>query len=201
MKLSSKILALVALGSGLASFASAAVETYVIDPVHSSVAFRIRHFVSKVPGSFTKFSGTIVVDRDNLENSTVEATIDVGSINTFNDHRDADLKTANYFDADKFATMTFKSKSWKKTGDGTFDVTGDLTIKGVTKEVVLKTSLLGFGPGMRGAMLSGWEATTTLKKSDFGVTGPAMLGTALGEEVAVTIGIEADMKTDAGASK
>jgi polyisoprenoid-binding protein YceI len=201
MKLTSKILALAALGTGLASLASAAVETYTIDPVHSSVAFRIRHFVSKVPGSFTKFSGTILVDRDNLENSSVEATIDVGSINTFNDHRDADLKTANYFDADKFATMTFKSKSWKKTGDGTFDVTGDLTIKGVTKEVVLKTTLLGFGPGMRGAQLSGWEATTTLKKSDFGVTGPAMLGTALGEEVAVTIGIEADLKTAADASK
>jgi polyisoprenoid-binding protein YceI len=201
MKLPTKFLALAALGSGLVSFACAAVETYTIDPVHSSVGFRIRHFVSKVPGSFTKFSGTILVDRDNLENSSVEATIDVGSINTFNEHRDADLKTANYFDADKFATITFKSKSWKKTGDDTFDVTGDLTIKGVTKEVVLKTTLLGFGPGMRGAQLSGWEATTTLKKSDFGVTGPAMLATALGEEVAITIGIEADMKKDADASK
>jgi polyisoprenoid-binding protein YceI len=201
MKLPSTLVALLALTSGLATAASAAVETYTIDPVHSSVGFRIRHFVSKVPGSFTKFSGTILVDRDNLENSSVEATIDVGSINTFNDHRDADLKTANYFDADKFTTITFKSKSWKKTGDNAFDVTGDLTIKGVTKEVVLKTTLLGFGPGMRGAQLSGWEASTTLKKSDFGVTGPAMLGTALGEEVAVTIGIEADMKKDADAPK
>jgi polyisoprenoid-binding protein YceI len=201
MKFPSKILALVALGSGLATAASAAVETYVIDPVHSSVAFSIRHFVSKVPGAFTKFSGTILVDRDNLENSSVEATIDVGSLNTFNDHRDADLKTPIYFDAAKFAAITFKSTSWKKTGDNMFDVTGDLTIKGVTKEVVLKTTLLAFGRGMRGAQLSGWEATTTIKKSDFGVTGPAMLGAALGDDVAISIGVEADMKKDADASK
>jgi polyisoprenoid-binding protein YceI len=201
MKFTSKVLALISAACALATAASAAVETYTIDPVHSSVGFKIRHFVSRVPGAFTKFSGTILVDRDNLENSSVEATIDVGSINTFNEHRDADLKTANYFDADKFATITFKSKSWKKTGDNTFDVTGDLTIKGVTKEVVLKVTLLAFGPGMRGAQLSGWEATTTIKKSDFGVTGPAMLGTALGEEVAISIAVEADLKKDADAPK
>jgi polyisoprenoid-binding protein YceI len=201
MKLPTKVLAMLAAAAGFAAAAPAALETYTIDPVHSSVGFSIRHFVSKVPGSFTKFSGTIVVDRDNLENSTVEATIDVGSISTYNDHRDADLKTPNYFDAAKFATITFKSKSWKKTGDNTFDVTGDLTIKGVTKEVVLKTTLLAFGPGMRGAQLSGWEASTTIKKSDFGVTGPAMMAAALGDEVAISIGVEADLKRDADAPK
>jgi polyisoprenoid-binding protein YceI len=194
MKLPSKILLIAAIASGLASAAPAAVETYTIDPVHSAVGFSIRHFVSKVPGRFTQFSGTITVDRDNLENSSVEATIDVNSLNTFNERRDADLKTPNYFDAAKFGTITFKSTSWKKTGDGTFDVTGNLTIKGTTKEVVLKVTLLGFGPGMRGAQLSGWEATTTLAKADFGVTGPAMLGKALGDEVGVSISIEADLK-------
>jgi len=190
----SRILSIVAIASGLASAASAAVETYAIDPVHSAVGFSIRHFVSKVPGRFTQFSGTITVDRDNLENSSVEAVIDVGSLNTFNERRDADLKTPVYFDAAKFGTMTFKSTSWKKTGDNTFDATGNLTIKGTTKEVVLKVTLLGFGPGMRGAQLSGWEASTTLSKADFGVTGPAMLGKALGDEVAVSISIEADLK-------
>jgi polyisoprenoid-binding protein YceI len=79
MKLPSKILAIAAVASGLATAAPAAVETYTIDPVHSAVGFSIRHFVSKVPGRFTQFSGTITVDRDNLENSSVEATIDVGS--------------------------------------------------------------------------------------------------------------------------
>src|ERR1035437_2848495 len=130
---------------------SAAVETYAIDPVHSSVGFSIRHFVSKVPGTFTKFSGTITVDRANLEKSSVEATIDVGSVNTANEKRDGHLKSPDFFDTAKFGTATFKSKSWKKTGEDSYDITGDLTLHGVTKEIVLKTKLLAFGPGMQGA--------------------------------------------------
>src|SRR5271155_2674106 len=105
MKLPIKLLALAAMASVLASVSTAAVETYTIDPVHSAVGFKVRHFVSHVPGSFTQFSGTITVDRDNLENSSVDATIDVGSLNTFNDHRDADLKSPNYFDAIKFGSI------------------------------------------------------------------------------------------------
>src|SRR5271170_6806728 len=204
MKSSLKILLLVIVAIGLASTASnasAAIETYNIDPVHSSVGFTIRHAVGRVPGRFTKFSGSIVVDRDNLENSTVSAVIDVGSVDTDNDKRNGHLKTADFFDAATYATITFKSKSWKKTGDDTFDVTGDLTIKGVTKEVVLGVTLLGFEPGMRGAMLSGWEATTSLKKSDYGVNGPAMLGKALGDDVAVTISIEGDLQAPPAATQ
>jgi polyisoprenoid-binding protein YceI len=178
---------------GLLATTKAAVETYTIDPVHSSVGFTIRHFVSKVPGSFAKFDGTIIVDRDNLEKSSVEATIDVGSVSTANPQRDNHLKSPDFFDAMKFASMAFKSKSWTKTGDDSFDVTGDLTIKDITKVVVLKVKLLGFGPGMKGAMLSGWEAATTIHKADFGVNGPAMLGAALGDDVAVSINIEADL--------
>lgn len=194
MKIHSTLLALAGLSLGLVNAASAAVETYAIDPVHSSVAFSIRHFVSKVPGSFTKFGGTLTVDRANLANSSVEATIQVGSVSTANDNRDKHLKSPDFFDAEKFATITFKSTAWKATGENTFDVTGDLTVHGVTKEVVLKVTSLGFGPGMQGAVLSGWEASTTIKKSDFGVNGPAMLGTALGDEVAITIGVEADLQ-------
>ncbi|HEY0944727.1 MAG TPA: YceI family protein [Opitutaceae bacterium] len=178
----------------LTSALCAEVEVYKIDPVHSSVGFSIRHFVSKVPGTFTKFSGTISVDRDNLENSSTEATIETPSINTANEKRDNHLRSPDFFEAEKYGAITFKSTSWKKTGEDTFDVAGDLTIKGVTKPVVLKTKLLGFGPGARGAKLSGWEATTTIKKSEFNVSGPAMLGTALGDEVTVTINIEANDK-------
>jgi polyisoprenoid-binding protein YceI len=194
MKLTTKFLALAALAAGISNMASAAVETYTIDPVHSSVGFSVRHFLTKVPGLFTKFSGTITVDRDNLENSSVTATIDVGSVSTNNEKRDNHLKSPDFFDAANFATITFTSKSWKKTGDNTFDVTGDLTIHGVTKEVVLKVDLLGFGPGMMGAQLSGWDASTTLNREDFGVKGPAMLGKALGSEVGVSITVEADLK-------
>jgi polyisoprenoid-binding protein YceI len=194
MKLTSKILALAGMSAGIISVASAAVETYTIDPVHSSVSFAVRHFLTKVPGRFTQFSGVIVVDRDNLENSTVSAVIDVGSVSTANEKRDAHLRTPDFFDAAQFATITFRSTSWKKTGDTTFDVAGDLSIHGVTKPVVLKVDLLGFGPGMMGAQLSGWDASVTLDRQDFGVKGPAMLGTALGNEVGVSINIEADLK-------
>jgi len=194
MKTSARLFALLALASGLVSAAAAAVETYQIDPVHSSVGFTIRHFVSKVPGSFTKFSGTITVDRDNMENNQVSATIDVGSLSTANEKRDAHVKSPDFLDFAKYTTITFKSTAWKKTGDDTYDVTGDLTIKGVTKSVVLKVTSSGFAPGMQGAMLSGWEATTTIKKSDFGAAGPGMMAKAIGDDVAVTIDIEADLK-------
>lgn len=180
--------------STLATVSRAAVETYIIDPVHSSVGFSIRHFVSKVPGKFSKFNGTITVDRDNLEKSSVEATIETAAINTDNQKRDDHLRTADFLDATAFPKITFKSKSWKKTGTDSFDVTGDLTIKDVTKEVVLKTKLLGFGEGMRGAQLSGWEATATINKAEFNVKDPAMLDAALGDEVAVTLNIEAIAK-------
>jgi polyisoprenoid-binding protein YceI len=193
MKNSFRLLLAVLAATALQS-ASAAVETYVIDPVHSSIGFSIRHFVSKVPGSFTKFSGDIVVDRANLEKSSVAVTIDVTSINTANEKRDGHLQSPDFFDTAKFATATFKSKAWKKTGEDSFDVTGDFTLHGVTKEIVLKTKLLAFGAGMKGAQLSGWEATTVINKVDFGVNGPAMLGKALGDEVTLNISVEAVLK-------
>ena len=187
---------LITLFATLALFASARaeVETYAIDPAHSSVGFTVRHVFTKVPGHFTKFSGTITVDRNNLERSSVEATIEVGSINTASEKRDGDLKTPDFFDAGKFPAITFKSVSWKKTGEGTFDVTGNLSIKNVTREVVLKVNLLGFGPGLMGAYVSGWEASTSLNRQDYAVTGPAWLGKAIGDDIAVSISIEADLK-------
>jgi polyisoprenoid-binding protein YceI len=191
MKRSLQLLALGAMVLGLFASAQAAVETYKIDPVHSSVGFTIRHFFTNVPGTFTKFSGTIVVDRANLENSTVEARIEVASVDTRNGMRDDDLRSDKFFSAVKLPAITFKSTSWKKTGDDTYDVTGNLTIRDVTKEVVLKTKSLGFGPGMKGAMLSGWEATTTLDRNDFGITAYPKV---LGDDVAVTITIEADLQ-------
>ncbi len=183
-----------ALSLALGTAASAAVETYKIDPVHSTIGFSLRHLVSKFTGSFSTVSGSLTVDRDNLEQSSVEATIDVGSVNTADEKRNAHVKGDDFFAFAKFPTMTFKSTSWKKTGEDAFDVTGDLTIKDVTKPVVLKVKLLGFGAGMGGAQVSGWEATTLIKKSQFGLGGPAMLGKVLGDDVTINIGIEAGMK-------
>lgn len=189
----SKLLLSTAILAGTLGISRAAVETYVIDPVHSSVGFSIRHFVSRVPGSFTNVNGTISVDRDNLENSAVDVLIDVSSLTTANEKRDAHLKSPDFFDVARHGTATFKSKTWKKTGEDSFDIVGDLTVHGVTKEVVLQMTLLGFGPGPRG-QLSGWEGTTKLKKSDFGVNGPAMLSKALGDDVTIHITVEAGQK-------
>ena len=194
MKLRSQLLAVAALAAGLVSSAFAAVETYQIDSTHSTIQFSLRHLVSKYTGSFSTVSGNVTVDRDNLEKSSVEAKIDVGSINTSDEKRNSHIKSPDFFDFAKFPSMTFKSTSWKKTGFDTYDVTGNLTIKDVTKPVVLKAKLLGFGDGMGGAKLSGWEVTATIKKSEFGLAGPAMLGKMLGDEVAINIGIEAGMK-------
>lgn len=189
-----RLLALFALLS-LAASSQAAVEVYKIDTTHSAINYSLRHILSKYTSSFTKLSGEITVDRDNLENSSVTATIDVAGLTTDSEDRDKHIKSPDFFDTVRFPTATFKSKSWKKTGENTYDVTGDLTIKDVTKEVVLKTTVLGFGPGMRpGTLLSGWEATTTIRKSEFGLAGPAMLQKALGDDVAITINIEAGAK-------
>jgi polyisoprenoid-binding protein YceI len=185
-----RIIALFALVTAAASLSAA---TYTIDPVHSSVGFSLRHLVSKFTSSFTNVTGTINYDAAKPEASSVEATVAVDSVATANEKRDAHLKNADFFETTKFPTATFKSKSWKKTGENTFDVTGDLTIKDVTKEVVLKTTLVGTGPGMGGSTLTGWEATTTIKRSDFGVGGEKFIS-PLGDEVAITVGIEAGHK-------
>lgn len=194
MKPYTRLLSAAGFAAALASSVFAAVETYTIDPVHSSVGFSIRHFVSKVPGKFDTFSGRITVDRDDLTKSSTEATIEVASIDTGNRKRDDDLRSPNFFDAAKHRQITFKSKSWKNTGENTFDVVGDLTIKDVTKEVVLHVTSLGFAPGMGGTQLSGWEATTKIDKRDYNVKSPKILEAALGNEVTITINIEAGIK-------
>ena len=186
-----RLIALLAI-FGLLLSARADVETYQIDPVHSSTGFTIRHILSKFTSSFTKTTGTITVDRDHLEKSSVEASVAIASISTANEKRDGHIQSADFLDVAKFPTATFKSIAWKKTGESTFDVTGNLTIKDVTKEVVLHVTSNGFAPGMKpGSTISGWDATTVIKKSDFGVAGPAMLAKALGDEVTLNISIEA----------
>ena len=187
---------LIILAATLTLALSIRAETYTIDPVHSSVGFSIRHLVSKFSSSFTKVSGAITYDAAVPEKSTVDATVEISSVNTANDMRNGHLLDAehNFFNVAKFPTATFKSTAWKKTGESTFDVAGDLTIKGITKPVVFTATLLGTGPGMGGVTLTGWEVTAKINKSDFGVNGPAMLGKALGDEVTLNIAIEAGYK-------
>jgi len=191
--------ALIVLAAGLAlaplAPVRAAVETYDLDPVHSWVGFSVAHFFTKVPGYFAKVKGSAVVDRENMEKSTAEGVIEAASITTNTPKRDDDLRSANFFAADKFPTITFKSKSWKSTGDNTYDVTGLLTIKNVAKEIVIKVTSLGFGPGMKGAAISGWDAAVTLDRRDFGIAADQGM---IGNNVDVLIHIEADLRKPAG---
>jgi len=197
MKRSLFVLGFTGLLLGSLVSAQAAVEAYDIDPVHTWVGFTVSHFFTKVPGYFGKVKGTIVVDREHLENSTVEAVIEVASITTNTKMRDDDLRSTNFFAVATFPAMTFKSQAWKSTGGNTYDVTGVLTMKNVAKEVVLKVASLGFGPGMKGAAISGWQASTTLDRRDFNIT--ADQG-AVGNSVDVVINIEADLRKTASAT-
>ena len=191
-----KLITLTCLSALLTVHAAFAADTFVLDPVHSSIGFQIRHLFSNVPGKFDDFSGTIQFDEANPEQSSVEVSIKTASIDTGVKMRDDDLRSENFFDAAKFPPITFKSKSVKTTGKNTADVTGDLTMHGVTKEVVLKVELIGKGAGMKGSIVSGWDATTALKRSDFGLAWNKVIeGTqVVGDDVKIEMHIEADKK-------
>jgi polyisoprenoid-binding protein YceI len=168
-------------------------DTLKIDPVHSTVGFKIRHLFGFVTGRFTDVSGTISVDPAHPENATVNATIGIKSIDTANQRRDEDLRGSNFFEADKYPTMTFQSTKVVVNGQQA-DLTGDLTLHGVTKPVTLHVQFLGKGPGMMGGTTTGWEAAGSLKRSDYALTWSKTIeGTQLvGDDVSIDLEITAD---------
>ncbi len=171
--------------------AHAAIETYAFDPAHSSVAFSIRHFLAQVPGQFAKVSGQLDLDPADFTRSTVSATIDLASVSTQADKRDEHLRTPDFFDTATYPAATFKSTRWVKTGDDTYAVTGEFSLHGVTKELTLAVKYLGSAQGNRGATLTGWQTTLTLKRSDFGIGKPER---SIGDEVAIVINVEARLQ-------
>jgi len=173
----------------------AGTETYKIDPVHSTIGFKVRHLTGKVTGRFADVTGLIHIDADHPETSSVEAEIQAKSIDTANDKRDGHLKSPDFFDVEKFATITFKSKKVTLVDKETADVLGDLTLHGVTKEVTLHVQFLGKGKGMDGSPQTGWEATTKINRADYGLVWNKLIeGTAVvGEEVDITLNIESDL--------
>jgi polyisoprenoid-binding protein YceI len=191
-----KITPLALLSALLIAHAAFAADTFVFDKAHSTIGFQVRHLFSKVPGKFDDFSGQIVLDEANPEQSSVEVTIKTASVDTGVKMRDDDLRSPNFFDATKFPEISFKSTSVKTTGENTADVTGNLIMHGVTKEVVLKVELLGKGAGMQGAITSGWDAGTALKRSDFGLSWNKVIeGTqVVGDDVQIELHVEADKK-------
>jgi polyisoprenoid-binding protein YceI len=174
---------------------SAQPSTYVIDAAHSAVQFSVRHMmVSNTRGEFRKFEGRIVYDPKNPAAAKVETTIDAASIDTHEARRDADLRSAEFFDVAKHPTITFKSKQAEKSGDKLL-IKGDLTMRGVTKEVTLTVE--GPTPEIkdpRGNIKIGASATTKVNRKDFGLVYNQVLetgGVLVGDEVTITLDIEA----------
>lgn len=170
-------------------------STWSIDPEHSTVGFKIRHLmVSNVNGRFETYSGSIHVDDADITKSRIEVSIDAASINTNVQKRDEHLRSADFFDVAKFPKMTFVSKSIRNVGSGHLLVKGDLTIHGVTKEVVLDVE--GPTPESKdpwGNIRKGVVATTKINRKDFGLLWNAALetgGVLVGDEVNITLEIE-----------
>jgi polyisoprenoid-binding protein YceI len=177
-----------ALGLGMAVATLQAVDTYTFggkDAAHSDVGFNIKHWViNTVHGNFDKFDGSIVYDEKNIEKSSVNVTIDASSIDTRNSMRDGHLRKPEFFDVEKNPTLTFKSTKVEKGADGkSLTVTGDLTMRGVTKSVPLSVTITGTVEDGQGNVRMGFEASTKVNRTDFGIawnmknkTGTAMLG-------------------------
>lgn len=170
-------------------------ETWSIDPEHSNLGFKIRHMmVSNVKGNFPAFTGTVQIDNQDITRSKVEVSIETASINTNIKKRDADLRSPNFFDVGKYPLMTYVSTKVEKAGEGKLHVTGNLTLHGVTREVVLDVE----GPSAAfkdpwGNIRRGAAATTRINRKDFGLTWNAAIesgGVLVGDEVAIELELE-----------
>ncbi len=170
-----------------------AADTYTIDPAHTSFGFTVKHMmISNVPGEFDKFSGQIMYSPADLANSKADVTIDVNSINTRIDKRDAHLKSPDFFDAAKFPTITFVSTKFTPTA-----ITGNLTMKGVTKEVTIPVTISGPVKTMMGGNAIGITGSVTINRQDYGINWNKTLdqgGFAVSNDVLITISVEADQK-------
>ena len=169
-------------------------ETFKFDQAHSTIAFKVRHFLGSAKGKFTKFSGTIEVDREHPEKSSVVATIQAASIDTAIAKRDEHLRNADFFNVQQYPEITFKSRRVKQTGTNTGEIVGDFSMHGVTRAITLNVQLLGDPTSAGKNPTTRWRVTTApLKRSEFklgwskGVETVSMIG----DEVSVDIQVEA----------
>jgi polyisoprenoid-binding protein YceI len=180
------LLSAIALVMTLPAFAA---DTYKIDAVHSEASFRVRHIVSKVGGRFVKFEGTIVLDSKNISKSSVDVKIDAPSVTTDNEARDKHLRSVDFFDVEKYPTLTFKSSSVKEAGKGKLLVTGTFTMHGVSKTITIPITNNGTSKGLQeGSVLAGFEGRLNLKRSDYGIK--TWLG-PVGDDVEIELNVEA----------
>lgn len=187
----SKILFLAAL---FAATPLLAAETFKVDKVHSAVDFRIRHMMSTVTGRFTDFDATVAIDRKNPGASSVEFSIAAASIDTNEVKRDTHLRSPDFFEVEKYPRITFKSTKVTPAAKDRFNVTGNLTMHGVTREITLPVTFLGFGKDPWGNERAGFEIETTLNRKDYGINWNRALdqgGFLLADEVRILIALEA----------
>jgi len=167
--------------------------TWSLDPAHTEIGFIVRHMmVSKVRGRFEKYNATIV-SAPNPTESYVEVEVDLSSITTGNDQRDAHLRSSDFFDVETSPAMTFRSTAIRPDGED-FLVDGDLSIRGVTRPITLKVEVGGFGPDAYGGIRSGFSATAEINRRDFGVNWNAAIeggGVVVSDKVTITIEAEA----------
>jgi polyisoprenoid-binding protein YceI len=176
-----------------AALPAAAADTYTVDGAHSNVKFKIRHLVSKTSGEFATFDGRIVADWENLDNSKVELTIDAVSIDTGNADRDKHLRSADFFDVEKYPKISFTSSKITRIEGRTYNVLGTLTMHGVAKEVNLPVTFLGEMQDPWGNTKAGFELETTINRKDFGITWNKAMdtgGVILGDEVEIEVNLE-----------
>jgi polyisoprenoid-binding protein YceI len=176
------------------ALALAATSTWNVDASHSQVGFAVKHLViSNVRGEFRTYQGKVVLDESDVTKSTVEATIDVNSLDTKVADRDAHLKNADFFDVAKYPSITFKSTKVAKAGKDGLKVTGDLTLHGVTKPVVLDVATTSAVKGMYGETRRAFAATTKISRKDYGLTWNKLVeaGPAIGDEVTIALDLEA----------
>jgi polyisoprenoid-binding protein YceI len=195
---------LVALLSLAPSLALGAPSTWNLDASHSQVGFAVKHLViSTVRGEFTKYEGKVALDEADVTKSSVEAVIDADSLDTRVADRDGHLKSPDFFDVAKYPSITFKSTKVAKAGKDGLKVTGDLTLHGVTKAVVLDVSTTPAVKGMYGETRRGFSATTKISRKEFGLTWNKLVeaGPAVGDEVTIVLDLEVVKEQPKGAEK
>jgi polyisoprenoid-binding protein YceI len=184
----------------LPALALAELATYKVDADHSGISFTIRHFVSNVPGRFRDFDGVVKYDPKNPAASSVEFTVQAASIDTANNNRDEHLRSADFFDVQKFPTLTFTSTKVVPKGSNALDVTGNLTMHGVTKQITIPVEVMGFVKTPRGEK-GGFETSFKIDRKEYGITWNNVMdsGPVLGDEVKINISIEANRQQEAPA--
>ncbi len=171
-----------------------ATRTFSIDKAHSEATFQVRHLISKVRGRFADFEGAITFDEARPEHSEVEFTIQAASINTNTPDRDAHLRSDDFFAVDTYPTIAFVSTAISPKGEGRFDVTGTLTVRGVTREVVIPITFLGTATDPWGNEKIAFEGEVTLNRKDYGLNWNAAIETGgflVGDEVKVSLSMQA----------